>query len=205
MKAVGGVALTSDIQAEPSDAGWRALLAQEVHCGSHLCFALAHRILRDRAAAEDVCQQAFLKAWEFRHHINSGQALRGWLLRVVTNESLQILRRKRAEERVPAHIGRPEAAVSVSERQVALRESVLLALADLPETTRTVVVLRVMGGRSGNEVKAMLGCSAAEVSRRLHEGLEMLKGSMSDWSGLDGFSEGSGDRGSAIFPQERQP
>jgi DNA-directed RNA polymerase specialized sigma24 family protein len=49
------------------------------------------------------------------------------------------------------------------------------ALRELPDLTRAVVVLRIMQGMSGNEVKGLLGCSAAEVSRRLYSGMEQLR------------------------------
>ena len=60
-------------------------------------------------------------------------------------------------------------------RQVELRESVLAGLAQVDERVRTVVVMRMMEGLSGNEVAEILGCSAAEVSRRLHEGMDRLR------------------------------
>ena len=49
------------------------------------------------------------------------------------------------------------------------------SLAELPEPTQVVVVLRLLEGMAGNEVKAVLGCSASEVSRRLHHGMEHLR------------------------------
>ncbi|MCX5660569.1 MAG: sigma-70 family RNA polymerase sigma factor [Planctomycetota bacterium] len=170
------------------------MLTREVGVSGRLCFQVAHRILADANAAEDICQQSLLKAWEHRREIVNENALRAWLLRVVTNECLQSLRRRRTQARVLSQRASPDKAASAFEpgRQAALRESVVLALSELPETTRAVVVLRVMGGRSGNEVKAILGCSAAEVSRRLHEGLDMLRTSMADWSTAGDSAEASG-------------
>ncbi len=49
------------------------------------------------------------------------------------------------------------------------------ALAELPELTQTVVVLRLVEQLSGKEVKAILGCSGSEVSRRLHAGMDHLR------------------------------
>jgi len=49
------------------------------------------------------------------------------------------------------------------------------ALATLPEALREVLVLRMMQGISGNEVAELLGISAAEVSRRLHAGMQRLR------------------------------
>ncbi len=167
-----------------SDAEWQALLAAQVAAHGRLCFRVAQRIVGEPAAAEDACQQAFLKAWEQRHRIHEPAALKAWILRVVTNESLQMLRRSKMQDRVlaPGRAGRPEQAEPAPDHRSALRESVLLALEELPETTRLVVLLRVMEGYSGNEVKDMLGCSASEVSRRLHDGFATLRGALAEWS-----------------------
>jgi RNA polymerase sigma factor (sigma-70 family) len=61
------------------------------------------------------------------------------------------------------------------EEELENREMVIGALEKLPDTTRMVVTLRIMQQFSGNEVKELLGCSASEVSRRLHEGMELLR------------------------------
>ncbi len=68
-------------------------------CRSHgkLLFGIAFGILRNADLAEECCQQAFLKAWERRGSIGDGGRLRGWLAKVVMNESLLLLRRKRRE------------------------------------------------------------------------------------------------------------
>jgi RNA polymerase sigma-70 factor (ECF subfamily) len=130
-------------------------------------------VLRDAAAAEDVCQQAFLKAWQCQSAIRDRSGLSAWLAKVVVNESLQVLRRRKTE------LAALETAALFRAPQQSLpgdplenRDHVLLALEKLPEITRLVVAMRLMQGLSGNEVKELLGCSAAEVSRQLHCGIE---------------------------------
>ncbi len=97
------------------------------------------------------------------------------------NESFCVLRRKQTEQQVledRAHWAsedNPEAA-ELTER----RDLVLSALAQLPEPIRGVVTLRMMQEMSGNEVGELLGCSASDVSRRLHEGLDQLRRFLSD-------------------------
>jgi RNA polymerase sigma factor (sigma-70 family) len=60
------------------------------------------------------------------------------------------------------------------------RELVVAALAQLPESPRNTVALRVMHGLSGNEVSEMLGVSVSQVSRWLHEGLDRLREFLDD-------------------------
>jgi RNA polymerase sigma factor (sigma-70 family) len=148
-----------------------------------LFFRLANGILRDAAAAEDACQQAMLKAWAQRDRIDNPETLRAWLARTVVNESLQIARRIKVERRVVGrHAIDSDTATSGSEDLLAGREAVIQAMQQLDEEVRAVIVLRVIEGLSGNEVKELLGCSAAGVSRRLHQGLEQLRTALKDES-----------------------
>lgn len=154
---------------------WDGLLQEHVRLHGRRFFHIAYGILRDAHAAEDACQAALLKGWTLRDRIAEAGALHAWLLRVVITESLRLLRRRRSEARLQRHlVGSAPDGMSPAER-VEFDEAFRAALADLPETTQTVVVLRLVEGLSGNEVKRVLGCSASEVSRRLHYGMEYLR------------------------------
>ncbi|MEX0885787.1 MAG: sigma-70 family RNA polymerase sigma factor [Phycisphaeraceae bacterium] len=170
-------------------------LEAQVRQHGRVLFVIACRVLGDATAAEDVCQQAFMKAWQWHGRLEAGADDAGdepegvagltgvagpsigpWLRKVVTNESLALLRRRRTEAASRPTVARmaPRAAVDPAER-VAQREFVAAALAELPEPTQTVVRLRTMDGLSGNEVARALDCSASEVSRRLHAGMDQLR------------------------------
>lgn len=147
----------------------------QVKSNSRLFFRLAYSVVRDVQTAEDVCQQAFLKAWEVRGGIRDVEAVRAWLAKVVVNESLVFVRRRKSEQRARSQYPvSGENGVQPCE-QAEFRERLQDALDQLPEQTRMVVVLRLLDGMSGNEVKSLLGCSASEVSRRLHQGMERLR------------------------------
>ncbi len=116
------------------------LLAEQVRANDRLFFKLAFNVLREATAAEDVCQHALMKAWEFRHEIADANSLRAWLAKVIVNESLRLVRRRKVETRamidsrvlpkttaVPAHLA------------AELKESVVAALATLPEPMRLAV------------------------------------------------------------------
>ena len=157
------------------DDDWLTLLDALVRQYGRFYHRLAYGVLHRNEAAADVCQQAYLRAWERRDQIRDSGALRSWLARVVINESFLVLRRSETEQRVLAArsgwVGGQQAAVEASDR----RDLVVVAMARLPEPVRTVVALRVMQGLSGNEVSRLLGSNASEVSRRLHEGLDQLR------------------------------
>lgn len=145
-----------------------------------LLFRAAFDILKDATLAEDVVQQAFLKAWERRTDIAHPEFLKQWLIRAVVNGGLEMLRRRKTEKRLLklGTIARDPSGIPTAET-AELRELLLNAVADLPELSRAIVALRVLEGMSGNKVKDLLGCSAAEVSRHLHRGLEQLRRAMS--------------------------
>jgi RNA polymerase sigma-70 factor (ECF subfamily) len=152
-----------------------AMLITQVKSNSRLFFRLAYGVVRDVQAAEDVCQQAFLQAWQLRDRLREPSALRAWLCKVVINEGLRVVRRSKVEERAKDRCAGPGGASMEPCDQAEFRARFQDALGQLPEQTRMVVVLRLVEGMSGNEVKSLLGCSASEVSRRLHQGMELLR------------------------------
>ncbi len=163
------------------DPEWKSVLSDQVRHNGPLFFRLAYGVLRNRDAARDACQQALLKACKHHQNFREAGKIKSWLARVVVNESLLMRRRGGIEKRVLARHGPTlSARISTAEPVNAeMRESVLAALEKLPEDLRLVVALRKMEGLSGNQVKDLLGCSAGEVSKQLHRGLELLQGLLS--------------------------
>src|SRR4051794_33679867 len=80
-------------------ADWDRLLSEQIRQNGRFFFRLAHNVLRDAQLAEDVCQQALLRAWEERDRIQPGPTLKAWLARTVVNNSLQLVRRGKGERR----------------------------------------------------------------------------------------------------------
>ena len=158
-----------------SDDDWRDLLERQVRDNSGLFFKLAYGVLRDRVAAEDACQQALLSAWKSRQELAKPEALTAWLCRSVVNGSLAQLRRRRLEHKAARELAEQAVDRVAPDNSLERHELLMAALAEVPEPARTAVVLRVMEGLSGREVAEMVGCSPAEVSRRLHRGLDHLR------------------------------
>ena len=114
-----------------SDAEWRHLLAGQVRQHARLWFRLAFDVLRDAHVAEDVCQQAMMKAWTNRDRLRDPSLLRAWLARTVVNESLALLRRRRVERRALDQFPRLESSPG-SDGPLEMRESIVMALEKLP-------------------------------------------------------------------------
>jgi RNA polymerase sigma-70 factor (ECF subfamily) len=166
-----------------SEREWSRLLGQQFSQHGRLFFKLAYGVLRESGAAEDACQQALLRALERPAELRAADALRAWLARIVVNESLQVRRRRKTEQRVLAnHVVRPPSTGSEG-AEWELREAILEAVEQLPEPARSVVVMRMLQGMSGGQVKDFLECSDAHVSRELHRGMELLRKALHEWDG----------------------
>jgi len=134
-------------------------------------FAVLYRIVNNRADAQDLAQDVFLKAYQRRHQLRDLERALPWLLRIASNAAIDF-RRARAVERVPeawteelepgSPAPSPEQALVQHERQQLLRE----ALKVLAPKERTALVLRDLEGLSGAEVARALGCS--EITVRTH-------------------------------------
>ena len=171
------------------DDQWLSKLDFHIREHGRFYHRLAYGVLRNKESAADVCQQAFLRAWEQRERIRDWAALRPWLTRVVLNESFCLLRRTRIEQRVlrdrACAAELPAGPAELAER----RDLAVAALSRLPEPVREVVALRLMQGMSGNAVSELLGISPWDVSRRLHEGLDRMREFLRDGEEMAGSGE----------------
>jgi len=156
-------------------AEFEKLLVEQIDRHGRWYCGVAYRILRDMMAAEDVCQSAFLAAWEHRDRIRDSRSLRSWLLSTVVNRSLQMCRRRKLERRYLNNCQQSAVVPMDGCEAVDFSDLFAHAVAELPEMTQAVVVLRLVEQLSGNDVKDLLNCSASEVSRRLHAGMEHLR------------------------------
>ena len=127
-------------------------------------YRAAWLVLRDRQAAEDAVQEAFLRVWRFRGSLPAGDAIRPWLYRVVVNTAISALRheRLRSEREVLAEpvacAGDPVDALVIAD-----------ALAELPEHLRIPIVLRYWVGLSEKEIATAISRRPGTVKSRLHE------------------------------------
>jgi RNA polymerase sigma-70 factor (ECF subfamily) len=152
--------------------------------------SVARRFLRDEEAARDAVQDAFLSAFRGIHAFDGEAELATWLHRIVVNAALMKLRtrRRKPEESIepmlPAfaedghHATRPVTAWAMSAEQALLRretrERVRAAIAELPESYRTVLLLRDIEERSTREAANLVGVSENALKLRLHRARQAL-------------------------------
>jgi RNA polymerase sigma-70 factor (ECF subfamily) len=146
-------------------------------------YSLAHRIVGDRAAAEDVTQEAFLSIWRSSARYDPARgSVRSWMLGIVRNRAIDALRRasgpapKLDLDDEALLEGRPAAELTDSEvirRDVA--ERLRSALGALPREQSQVIALAYFGGFSHSEIASMLGAPLGTIKGRMRLGLEKLR------------------------------
>jgi|SRR5215831_18027373 len=152
-------------------------------------YRIARAVMCDDSEAEDVVQEAYVRAFISLDTFRGDSSLATWLSRIVLNEAFGRLRCRRPtvdlaviENRQPSQgqiIPFPLAIPPLDpERTVAQREIQRLveqAIDDLPEAFRTVLVARVIEEMSVKDTADLFGLRAETVKTRLHRARELLK------------------------------
>ena len=131
-------------------------------------YRVAVAIVRDAAMAEDVVQEAVLRAWDNLDTFRGEGPVRNWLLRITHNVAVSELRRSREQPWDPRRL--PEQPVAGPERRlvaVSELEEVGRALESLDELSRSILALRVNEELSYQEIADTLGISLGQVKIRL--------------------------------------
>jgi len=137
-----------------------------------LAFRVALAVLRRREDAEDVAQEAFLRAHRAFRSLRDRERFRAWLVRVAFRLALDRRRgdrrRLRREEAVGMEPATPPDTAEDAAARRELRECVEKAVDALPEKLRIVTVLAAMEGHDVAEVARLLGLPIGTVKSRLH-------------------------------------
>jgi len=140
---------------------------------------VARGVLRNDADAEDVAQEALLRAYRRFDGLRDAQRFRGWLVRIVFRLALDRARAAKRREVRETEWARParRAAPATAEELAASSEFQAhfdRTLDALPEKLRLVLLLAAMEGHTLEEVAAMLGLPVGTVKSRLFAGRKKL-------------------------------
>jgi RNA polymerase sigma-70 factor (ECF subfamily) len=143
---------------------------------------LAHGMLLDRTEAEDVVQDAAVKAWRRLGNVRPGSDFKPWFLGIVANECRTVRRSRwwsivRLDRPTAASTAGPEAAVI---RGADLRQ----ALARLPADQRAAVLLHFYLDLPMDEVAASLGISVAGAKSRINRAFKRLRPALTSGEAL---------------------
>ncbi len=164
----------------------------------------AVRLAGSQSEADDLLQEAGMRAWQFRDHFEPGSNGRAWLHRILVNTFINGWRRKRREREVLAQVVvEPQTRASVAAIDgVALGDEVSAALAALPADFRAVLVLVDMQDRSYREVADALGCPIGTVMSRLHRARRAMQRRLSDYARGEGYTDANVADASAVGERE---
>jgi RNA polymerase sigma-70 factor (ECF subfamily) len=171
-------------------------------------YGVAMRMTKSESDAEDLVQDAILRAYRFWDGFESGTNARAWLMRIMTNLFRNRYRERTREQEIlgeaeasTANVGQfqgsaPRDAESALFGRMLSRD-VEKALALLPPEFRLPVILADLEDLSYKEIADIMECPAGTVMSRLYRGRRMLQKMLSDYA--------SQARGDAEAPSPETP
>ncbi|BCH17545.1 RNA polymerase sigma factor [Mesorhizobium sp. L-2-11] len=159
-------------------------------------YRIARSVVRNDSEAEDVVQEAYVRAFAHLGDFRGESSLATWLSRIVINEALGRLRKTRRTVAMPQRLQAEIIKFPLSddpERTMAQRQILELverATDRLPDVYRTVFVARVIEGLSIEETAELLDVRPETVKTRLHRARVLVRKALADQIGpvlLDAF------------------
>ena len=166
-----------------------------------LAYTLAHRILRDQQAAEDVVQDAFLSVWRNAATYSAARgSLRSWLCAIVRNRAIDRTRgragRSRLDGRLDVSCARSDT-VDVCDQVIGTLEGerVRVSLSSLPAPQRQTLELAYFDGYTQSEIAQRMNVPLGTVKGRTRAGLMRLRNLLVDHvEDLRGLAADAGPR-----------
>ncbi|MFJ7512742.1 RNA polymerase sigma factor SigW [Peribacillus simplex] len=150
-------------------------------------FQICFRMLGNRQEAEDLAQEAFVRAYVNIRSFNIQMKFSTWLYRIATNLCIDRLRKKKPDyyldtevagteglnmySQIASDMAKPEEEVESLE----LQETIQVEIMKLPEKYRSVIVLKYIEELSLKEISEILDLPVGTVKTRIHRGREALR------------------------------
>lgn len=161
-------------------AGDRLAFRELVLEHSHAMFRLAWRLTGDEAAAEDVVQESFLKAWRKIGDFRMQSSFRSWVHRITVNTAMDHLRRQ--AQRSQHETEEPEwerlSQASASPKhdvQIDVSRQTHAAMMNLSETERAALMLRHFEGHSIGDIAQILGLSPGACKQAVFRAVKKMR------------------------------
>jgi RNA polymerase sigma-70 factor (ECF subfamily) len=187
-------AKSDDELAEETETARRVRFEREAVVYMNRMYGMALRLTRNPADAEDLVQEAMLKAYSAFHQYKPGTNLKAWLYRILTNTFID---KYQKDKRMPATSGdAPEdwqLHAAESHDSLGLRSAEMEALEripdkfitdavqSLPDDFRTAVYLADVDGFSYKEIAEIMSTPIGTVMSRLNRGRKILREQLADY------------------------
>lgn len=165
------------LQVARAQAGDKAAFAELYRSQHRRVYALCARLLGDRQLAEELTQDAFIKAWQQLHSFRGEAKFSTWLHRVTTNAVISYQRKHSPWLRwLKKGSGDDEIPESMMHETPGEARDLETAIAKLPTRARQVFVLVDVEGYSHDETATMLGIAEGTSKAQLFRARELLRG-----------------------------
>ncbi|ETI66434.1 MULTISPECIES: RNA polymerase sigma factor SigW [Neobacillus] len=150
-------------------------------------YQLCFRMLGNRHEAEDMAQEAFIRAFVNIHTFNQDLKFSTWLFRIATNLCIDRIRKKKPDYYLDAEVAGTEGLTMYSQipdktplpenevESLELHETIQKEILKLPEKYRSAIVLKYIEELSLNEISEILDLPLGTVKTRIHRGREALR------------------------------
>jgi RNA polymerase sigma-70 factor (ECF subfamily) len=150
-------------------------------------YQLCFRMLGNRHEAEDMAQEAFIRAYVNIHTFNQDLKFSTWLFRIATNLCIDRIRKKKPDYYLDAEVAGTEGLTMYSQipdktplpenevESLELHETIQKEILKLPEKYRSAIVLKYIEELSLNEISEILDLPLGTVKTRIHRGREALR------------------------------
>jgi RNA polymerase sigma-70 factor, ECF subfamily len=150
-------------------------------------FQISYRMLGNRHEAEDIVQEAFIRAYVNIQRYNLELKFSTWLYRITTNLCIDRIRKKKPDYYLDAEVKGTEGLTMYSQvpskttlpeddvESLELQDTIQKEIMKLPEKYRSVIVLKYIEELSLKEISEILEMPLGTVKTRIHRGREALR------------------------------
>jgi RNA polymerase sigma-70 factor (ECF subfamily) len=153
----------------------------------HRLYHVCYRMLGNQQEAEDVAQEAFVRAYMNIHTFDQGRKFSTWIFRIATNLSIDRIRKKKPDYYLDANVPGTEGLTMYSQiaadgdlpeeevEKMETQERIQYEISRLPDRYRTVIILRYIEELPLQEIGDILELPLGTVKTRVHRGRAALK------------------------------
>lgn len=150
-------------------------------------YLLCYRMLGNRHEAEDMAQEAFIRAYVNINSFNINLKFSTWIFRIATNLCIDRIRKKKPDYYLDAEVAGTDGLTMYSQiavdgtlpqdelESMELHETIQKEILQLPDKYRSVIVLRYLEELSLKEISEVLDIPLGTVKTRVHRGREALR------------------------------
>jgi len=147
---------------------------------SHAMFRLAWRLTSDEVAAEDIVQEAFIKAWRNIGRFRMESSFKSWLHRITVNTAMDHLRkharRKQFETEEPEWESSGQQGVTADTgTQIDIRKQTQTAMMNLSDAERTALLLKHYEGHSIDEIARIMEITTGACKQNIFRAVKKMR------------------------------